>query len=71
MNNIDLMNYWIESSDEDYEAMKVLFNNHKNTWCLFIGHLVIEKLLKALYLKKSKNAPHALKYMIYFIYQKR
>lgn len=42
MNNIDLMNYWIESSDEDYEAMKVLFNNHKNTWCLFIGHLVIE-----------------------------
>lgn len=23
------MNYWIESSDEDYEAMKVLFDNHK------------------------------------------
>jgi len=59
MNNIDLMNYWIESSDEDYEAMKVLFNNHKNTWCLFIGHLVIEKLLKALYSKKNKNTPHA------------
>lgn len=33
--------------------------NHKNTWCLFIGHLVIEKLLKALYAKKNKNAPHA------------
>ena len=22
MNNIDLMNYWIESSDRDYESMK-------------------------------------------------
>ncbi len=59
MNNIDLMNYWIDSSDEDYDTMKVLFKSHKNTWCLFIGHLVIEKLLKALYSKKNKNAPYA------------
>ena len=45
MNNIDLMNYWIESSDEDYNVMKVLYNNKKNSYCLFFGHLVIEKLL--------------------------
>ena len=49
MNNIDLMKYWFESSDSDFDTMKVLFENHKNTWCLFIGHLVIEKLLKGLY----------------------
>jgi len=30
MNNIDLMNYWIDSSDEDYDTMKVLFKSHKN-----------------------------------------
>lgn len=59
MNNIDLMNYWIESSDEDYNVMQVLYNNKKNSWCLFLGHLVIEKLLKALYAKNNKNAPHA------------
>ncbi len=59
MNNIDLMNYWIESSDEDYNVMKVLYKNKKNTYCLFFGHLVIEKLLKALYAKNNKNAPHA------------
>lgn len=59
MNNIDLMNYWIDSSDEDYEAMKVLFNNHKNTWCLFIGHLVIEKILKGLYAKNNPENPIA------------
>ena len=59
MNNIDLMNYWIESSDEDYNVMKVLYNNKKNSYCLFFGHLVIEKLLKALYTKNNKNAPYA------------
>ena len=58
MNNIDLMNYWIESSDEDYNVMKVLYNNKKNSYCLFFGHLVIEKLLKALYAKNNKNAPY-------------
>jgi len=59
MNNIDLMNFWIESSEEDYNVMKVLHSNSKNSYCLFFGHLVIEKLLKALYAKKNKGAPHS------------
>ena len=29
MNNIDLMNYWIESSNEDYNVMNVLYSNNK------------------------------------------
>ena len=59
MNNIDLMNYWIESSDEDYNVMKILYKNKKNNYCLFFGHLFIEKLLKAIYAKKNKSAPYA------------
>ena len=59
MNNIDLMNYWIESSDKDYEVMKVLYENKKYSWCLFIGHLVIEKLLKGLYAKNNVESPTA------------
>ena len=59
MNNIDLMNYWIDSSNNDYDAMNVLFSNKKYTWSLFVGHLVIEKLLKGLYAKKNKSTPHA------------
>ncbi len=59
MDNIDLMNFWIESSEEDYNVMKVLYANKKNNYCLFFGHLVIEKLLKALYAKENKNAPYA------------
>lgn len=59
MNNIDLMNYWIESSDSDYDTMIVLFENKKNSWCLFLGHLVIEKLLKGLYAKNNFENPIA------------
>ena len=59
MNNIDLMNYWIESSNEDYNVMKILYKNKKNNYCLFFGHLVIEKLLKAIYAKNNKSAPYA------------
>ena len=55
MNNIDLMKYWFESSDSDFDTMKVLFENHKNTWCLFIGHLVIEKLLKSAIANAENN----------------
>ena len=53
MDNIDLMEYWIKSSENDYEVMKIMFQNKKNTWTLFLGHLVIEKLLKGLYAKNN------------------
>ena len=33
MDSIDLTKYWFESADSDYETMKVLYNNKKNTWC--------------------------------------
>ena len=59
MNNIDLMNYWIESSDEDFNVMLDLKEKNRNTYCLFFGQMVIEKLLKALYAKNNKEAPYA------------
>ena len=37
----------------------VLFENRKNTWCLFIGHLVIEKMLKGIYAKNNPQNPIA------------
>ena len=59
MNNIELMNYWIKSSDNDYEVMIDLKEKKRNTYCLFFGQMVIEKLLKAYYAKTNKNAPYA------------
>lgn len=46
--------YWIDSSDNDFETMNHLFRSKDYHWSLFVGHLVIEKLLKA-YFVKSKN----------------
>ena len=46
MDNIDVMNYWIKSSDEDFVTMEILYKNKQNTWCLFLGHLIIEKKYK-------------------------
>ena len=61
MDNIDLMEYWIKGSENDYEAMKIMFQNKKNTWTLFLGHLVIEKLLKGLYAKNNIDNPYTIK----------
>lgn len=58
MNNIDLMNYWIKSSDKDYDVMLDLREKNRNTYCLFFGQLLIEKLLKAYYAKMNKNTPY-------------
>ena len=59
MNSIDLMEYWFKSADEDYDTMLYMEAGKKNTWCLFVGHLVIEKLLKGLYAKNNPDDPIA------------
>ena len=59
MNNVDLMNYWIKSSDKDYDVMLDLKEKNRNTYALFFGQLLIEKLLKAYYAKINKSAPYA------------
>lgn len=58
MNNVDLMNYWLESSDRDYESMKKNYETKQYTWALFIGHLTLEKLLKAIYAKLNESSPY-------------
>lgn len=49
---------WIKSSDKDFRVMNSLFKIKHYSWALFIGHLVIEKLLKACYVKNiEREAP--------------
>lgn len=52
-----MIKYWMDSSDEDFETMITLFENRRYSWSLFIGHLMVEKLLKALFVKKYKDYP--------------
>jgi HEPN domain-containing protein len=59
-NNFDIeknIKHWLKSSDDDFEAMKVMFSNKHYDWAMFIGHLVVEKLLKAYYIKEKKTFP--------------
>lgn len=48
---------WIESADKDYKTMLDLYQTKNNSWALFMGHLVIEKLLKALFVKVKGDYP--------------
>ena len=52
-----LIRYWIEGSDDDFETMLAMFNSGRYSWSLFIGHLTIEKLLKAYYVKNKSDYP--------------
>ncbi|MCX6583978.1 MAG: HEPN domain-containing protein [Candidatus Aminicenantes bacterium] len=51
MNKDELTAYWVESSNRDFKTMLNLFKNKDYHWSLFVGHLVIEKLIKAYYVK--------------------
>jgi HEPN domain-containing protein len=57
LNKEQLIEFWLKSSDEDFDTMIVLYENRKYNWSLFVGHLLIEKLLKALYVKVNNDYP--------------
>ena len=47
--------YWLESAKHDLETAESLFESARFDWCLFIGHLVLEKVLKAIFVDKNEN----------------
>jgi len=51
------LKYWIETSDEDFKVMNNLYKSGHYHWSLFIGYLVVEKLLKAIFVKKYNKPP--------------
>ena len=55
MNVKEHVNYWLASAENDLGAANQLFLSAKYDWCLFIGHLVVEKTLKAYFVYKNDN----------------
>jgi HEPN domain-containing protein len=53
----EVIKYWIDSAEKDYKTMHDLYQTKNNSWALFIGHLVIEKLIKSLYVKHKGEYP--------------
>lgn len=47
--------YWLESAAHDLETAESLFQSGKYDWGLFLGHLVLEKVLKAIYVNTHEN----------------
>ncbi|HDM75392.1 MAG TPA: HEPN domain-containing protein [Deltaproteobacteria bacterium] len=55
MDKEEHITYWINSADHDLDVAETLFQSGKYDWCLFLGHLVLEKMLKALFVKVHGN----------------
>jgi HEPN domain-containing protein len=51
------IDYWLESAAHDLETAETLFQTAHYDWCLFVGHLIIEKILKAHYVKELNKIP--------------
>ena len=57
MEKTEHINYWIDSAMFDLDVAETLLIARKNLWCLFISHLIIEKALKAYYVKNNDETP--------------
>lgn len=53
------LNHWINTSDKDFNTMIHLYDSKDFHWSLFIGHIVIERLLRACVVKKTLKHAHS------------
>jgi HEPN domain-containing protein len=57
-NTEKLVRHWLDSADKNYITMQHLIASKDYNWALFMGHLVIEKTLKAIFVSRmSQHAP--------------
>jgi len=49
--------YWATSAEYDLKVADHLFESGDYSWCLFVGHLVLEKMLKAIYVQYKGEVP--------------
>lgn len=70
MNKNDHIQYWITTSNDDWGVVEVLFEKNKFVQALFFGHLLIEKLCKAHWVKcNESNVPPKTHNLLYIISQ--
>ncbi len=53
MEKSDHINYWLTAAGYDLDSMMKNFISSNYDWSLFMGHLVLEKALKALWIKNN------------------
>lgn len=50
-----VVQYWLDSANKNSMTMHHLVESGDYSWALFLGHLVVEKTLKALYVKRLQK----------------
>lgn len=66
MEYVNQVKYWIEASKDDLNSAESIFKNKNYDWSLFIGHLALEKILKAYFVSTQNSIPpksHKLDYL--------
>jgi len=49
------VNYWITTSNDDWETVKSLFESKRYVHCLYFAHLCLEKLCKSHWVKDNES----------------
>ena len=70
MTKKDYIKYWVDTANNDWEAITVLIKGKKYIYALFFAHLVLEKLCKAHWVKDNKeNHPPKIHNLVYLVEQ--
>lgn len=59
--------FWAKQVDQDFDCANVLYMADHFAQSLFLAHLALEKLTKALWIKKNEEI-HPLLFIIYFVW---
>jgi len=59
------INFWITSAKNDWKVAGHLFEKKDYSYALFFGHLTLEKILKAYYVKASRENPPLTHRLVY------
>lgn len=51
----ELIAYWVATASHDKETMDALYTTKRYDACLFFGHIILEKILKALVVEHTKE----------------
>ncbi len=64
----EYISYWLEQSENDWQAVNTLFKGANYLQSLFFAHLVIEKIAKALWIKHNEgNVPPKTHNILYLL----
>jgi len=57
MDKKENIEYWLKTAFHDLDTAESLFQSAHYDWCLFIGHLVLEKMIKAHFVNDNDDVP--------------